>query len=744
VAPVRRCLLALGCLLVGVNGPVRAVETDRSTTEFQRICGALSESDNEFFGRPPIAELEARLAREESVETRGAISWALAREKMRRGDLDGALALLEKATAEQPESGAWKDRLIYMTAATELRRGEAANCIDNHNAASCILPLAPEGVHRPGELARRAGDLYAALWSASPGDPRYRWLLNLSRSLTGDNPGGVPSAAVWEAPVPEAPGGLERWVNLAPALGLHAWDLAGGAAMDDFDGDGLLDLISTTWDPCGSAKAWRNLGAEGFVEVTAKWGLAGQFGALNLVHADYDDDGDLDLYLLRGAWLGAEGRIRNSLLENRIGGPEGAFVDVTASAGLAYPAYPTQTAGWSDYDGDGDLDLYVGNESAAGSNMGPGSGVTSGRSYPSQLFRNNANGTFSDVARQAGVTNERFSKGVAWGDFDNDGAPDLYVSNIGPNRLYRNRGDGTFVDVAEALGVTEPAGSSLATWFFDYDSDGDLDIWVGTYAAGVEDVFRGYLGSGSGAGHPRLFRNEGGSFTDVSRAAGMDQSLLPMGANYGDLDGDGRPDIVLGTGAPNFDAMMPNVALRNLGGSGFEDVSFISGLAHLQKGHGVAFGDVDNDGDLDLFQQLGGAYPFDAFTNALYQNPGQDASWVVLRLRGRQANGFGVGARLAVHILENGATRTIHEVAGSGGSFGGSSMQQEIGLGEATRIESVEILWPGSGTRQTLEDLPLRRWIEITEGEAEYRVLEMTPVTFPLDVEHAHHAPESR
>ncbi len=286
--------------------------------------------------------------------------------------------------------------------------------------------------------------------------------------------------------------------------------------------------------------------------------------------------------------------------------------------------------------------------------------------------------------------------------------------------------------------ATEPAGSSLATWFFDYDNDGDLDLWVGTYAADVDDVFRGYLNSESGAGHVRLYRNEGGSFTDVSRLAGMDRALLPMGANYGDLDGDGWPDIVLGTGAPNFDAMMPNVALRNLDGSGFEDVSFVSGLAHLQKGHGVAFGDVDNDGDLDLFQQLGGAYPSDAFTNALYQNPGQDAAWVVLRLRGKQANGFGVGARLAVRIVENGVTRTIHEVAGSGGSFGGSSMQQEIGLGEATRIESVEILWPGSGTRQTLEDLPLRSWIEITEGEPDFRVLDPAPVTFMLDADHRH------
>ncbi len=319
---VRR-MLSLVSLLVVVDRPLPALETDRSAAEFQRVCAALSAGENEFFGRPPIPELEARLEREADLETRGAIAWTLARETMRRADLDGALELLVRAAAEQPEGGVWKERLVYMTAAVELRRGELANCVDNHNAASCILPLAPAGVHRPGEPARRAGDLYATLWSATPDDPRYRWLLNLARTLTGDHPSDVPPAAVWRARAPTAPGGVEPWVNLAPALGLHAWDLAGGAVMDDFDGDGLLDLISTTWDPCGSAKAWRNRGAEGFVEVTAQWGLAGQLGALNLVHADYDDDGDLDLYLLRGAWLGAEGRIRNSLLENRIGESRG-------------------------------------------------------------------------------------------------------------------------------------------------------------------------------------------------------------------------------------------------------------------------------------------------------------------------------------------------------------------------------------------------------------------------------------
>jgi hypothetical protein len=191
-----------------------------------------------------------------------------------------------------------------------------------------------------------------------------------------------------------------------------------------------------------------------------------------------------------------------------------------------------------------------------------------------------------------------------------------------------------------------------------------------------------------------------------------------MGANYGDLDGDGWLDLYLGTGNPEFDSLMPNLAYRNDGGRRFQDVTFAAGLGHLQKGHGVAFGDLDNDGDQDLFEQMGGAYPFDTYANALYENPGQGSGWVTLRLVARGANTFAVGARLEVTVREGGRRRVIHLLVGSGGSFGGSSLRQEVGLGAAREIESVRVRWPASGAWQSFTGVGPRRGWRLVEGKA--------------------------
>jgi len=729
------------------DAPSRPVETT-PTAELEAACERLRSGRNPYFGRGLAEELERRLGTPiGDPAVRVGVRGRLAEELLRLGDPERAVELLEEARGivEAAElAPELRHRLLYLLGLAWMQVAEERNCVAMHGARSCILPFAPEALHRDPEPARWAAEHFLRLLAEEPGEIQARWLLVLAWRVSGGDPEALPEAfrppaGAFASEVP-----FPRWSDRAPELGTDAFDLAGGAVMDDFDGDGLLDLVTSTWDPCDGLEAFRNDGRGGFEEVTEEWGLGGQLGALNLVHGDFDGDGRLDLLALRGGWLGDDGRIRNSLLANHLGdadpgdaaldgdsGGGGRFLDVTAAAGLAYPAYPTQTAAWADYDGDGDLDLYVGNESSTGRVYSWQLARDPGRAFPSQLFHNHGDGTFTDVARSAGATNDRFTKGVAWGDYDDDGDPDLYLSNLGANRLYRNDGAGDdgrprFTDVAPELGVTGPGSASFATWFFDYDNDGDLDLFVADYGARVRRVSASYLGLGEAGepGHPVLYRNDGGRFTDVSRQLGFVRPLLPMGANYGDLDGDGWLDLVLGTGVPDLEALMPDVAYRNDGGRRFVDVTFAGGFGHLQKGHGVAFGDLDNDGDQDLLHQMGGAFPADGFANALYENPTRGRRWLTLRLRGRHANRFGIGARIEVTVGEGEGRRAIHRRVGSGGSFGGSSLQQEIGLGNAREIVSVTVRWPGSGTVQRFSGVALDRC---------YLADEERPELIPLD-----------
>ena len=279
--------------------------------------------------------------------------------------------------------------------------------------------------------------------------------------------------------------------------------------------------------------------------VPTRAGLELQVGALNCNHADYDNDGDLDVLLLRGAW---EFPQRPSLLRND---GDGRFTDVTVAAGLGEPI-ASQAAAWADFDCDGHVDLYIAGE------FKPEKPDPRNRG---RLYRNNGDGTFTDVADSAGVRNDRCGKGVAWGDYDDDGRPDLYVSNMGQaNRLYHNNGDGTFTDVAETLGVTEPT-YSFSCWFWDYDNDGRLDIFVTGSHATLAEIILSQLGRPTGGERPRLYHNEGGRFTDVTREAGLDRVWLPMGSQFrrhrqrrlpGFLPGHGQPAVFLpGTQRPD-------------------------------------------------------------------------------------------------------------------------------------------------------------------------------------------------
>jgi hypothetical protein len=430
-----------------------------------------------------------------------------------------------------------------------------------------------------------------------------KWLLNLAYMTTGGYPSRVPPVHLIPPSALTSTDTVGRFVDVAPRAGLTSFASAGGVIVDDFDNDGRLDVVTSSFNSCESMHFFHRDADGRFSEQATKAGLSDQLGGLNILQTDYNNDGCLDILLLRGGWEMAQ---RKSLLRNNC---DGTFTDVTVASGLARPATSTQTAAWTDINNDGFLDLFVGNEESA-----------------AQLFLNKGDGTFEDIAHAAGVDRTAFTKGVAAADFDNDGWPDLYVSNLGGrNFLYHNNHDGTFTELGNAAGVPG-AGQGFATWFFDYDNDGWPDLFVTSYFTSVDESVRTYLGLAHNAGTLKLYRNLGdGSFQDVTRQVGLDKVYMPMGANFGDVDNDGFLDIYLGTGNPSYGSLIPSVLLHSQGGRSFADVTESSGTGELHKGHGVAFADLDNDGNDEIVFEVGGATPGDAHALRLFHNPGRGA-----------------------------------------------------------------------------------------------------------------------
>jgi hypothetical protein len=302
--------------------------------------------------------------------------------------------------------------------------------------------------------------------------------------------------------------------------------------VEDFDNDGWLDIITSSWGADDQIVFWKNTGEGSFINASDQLGLEGITGGLNLIHADVNNDGLADIFVMRGAWLFGEGKIPNSLLLN-LG--NGQFSDVTQEAGLLTYA-PTQNAVFADFNLDGWIDLFVGNES------------TAEKVYQNELYLNRGNGTFVNVIGAIPFSTIAFLKGCAAGDINNDGWPDLYLSNYkGPNMLLLNKGVDNqsvpqFENITQAAGVEEPE-ISFPVWFWDFDNDGWEDIFVSSYGDGSLAVARDFVRNAKGqslGGHPRVYRNTGaGAFRDVSVQMGMTQNIFTIGCNYGDLDADG-------------------------------------------------------------------------------------------------------------------------------------------------------------------------------------------------------------
>ncbi|MDH3216505.1 MAG: CRTAC1 family protein [Candidatus Krumholzibacteria bacterium] len=631
--------------------------------------------------------------------------------ELRAGNETESIRVLTEASRLLPRARGQINRLqaadiLFRLGVAYMRLGETENCCNHFTPDSCIMPIRGGGIHKDPTGSRGAIRLFKEVTRMLPADNDMhltaRWLMNVAFMTLDEYPDKVPAEHLIPRARFNSVVDFPRLMNVAQDLGLARFNCSGGVIIDDLTGDGEPDILNSTWEPRGALKLFTRDSSGKYTDRSAGMGLKGIVGGLNLVPADYDNDGDLDFVVLRGAWLGEDGRHPNSLVRNN---GDGTFTDVTFDAGLGEVHYPTQTADWADYDGDGDLDLFIGNETLKESLAS------------AQLFQNQGDGTFKDVAARAGVLNNRFTKSVCWGDYDNDGDPDLFISNFfQENRLYRNQGDGTFVDVAPDLGVTLPL-ISFPTWFWDYNNDGNLDIFVSTYDGRTAQVARHYLGQQPTSEPACLYRGDGkGGFTNVAGEAGLMMPMLPMGANFGDLDGDGFLDIYLGTGDPDYASLMPNLLLMNQQGQRFVDVTMAGGVGLLQKGHGVAFADIDGDGDIDLFEQMGGAYIGDRFRDAVFENPGFGNRQVTVHCIGTRSNRSAIGARIRVDAEGPGGRRTVYRHVNTGGSFGANPLRKTIGLGKAERILAVEVYWPTSGITQRTENVPLDALVRVTEG----------------------------
>ena len=217
----------------------------------------------------------------------------------------------------------------------------------------------------------------------------------------------------------------------------------------------------------------------------------------------------------------------------------------------------------------------------------------------------------------------------------------------------------------------------------------------------------------------------------MTRAANLNKAVLAMSANFGDLDNDGYLDFYTGTGAPSYGCLVPNEMFRNDGGTTFKNITTAGGFGHLQKGHAIAFADLNNDGAEEVVLNVGGGYVGDTFYDALFVNPGTTNSWVSLKFVGKQSNRAAIGARVKVVASLKGATREIHRVVCSGGSFGSSPLRQNIGLGQSDKIDRVEVWWPASHQTNVITSLMPNRFYEITEGKTEARPLSVHHFDWP-------------
>jgi hypothetical protein len=506
-----------------------------------------------------------------------------------------------------------------------------------------------------------------------------------------------------------------------------------GAAFFDADSDGDLDLyiangstFATYFDRSGPGNAlYQNQGDGTFADITQPAGVGDAGWAGGIAVGDIDNDGHPDLYATNyGANILYQNQGVAEMGAARSDAAPGTFTDITQPAGVGGDHY-SASAAFFDYDRDGDLDLYVANYvvfDAANRPAQPALCTFFGglRVYcgpkglvgaPDALYRNEGNGHFTDVTRAAGIAaaNRYYGLGTIPFDYDNDGDPDLFVANDEtPNVLFQNQGDGTFKDVGLIAGVAYngdgDAEAGMGVDFGDYDNDGDPDLYVTHFFTETNT----------------LYRNEGGTrFSDVTTTAGLAAptvDLLGWGTRFFDYDNDGLLDLFVANGHvyPQIDQIetgstyrQPNQLFKNQGDGRFLPIAAGPGLALEKVSRGTAFGDYDDDGDIDLFVvELND-------TPTLLRNDGGNAkNWLVIQVLGREDNRDGLGTRIRLQASGSQQWRTIN---GAASYLSHNDLRAHFGLGKTARVDRVDITWP-NGSTYAVEDIPANKLLVIRQG----------------------------
>ncbi|HZV69275.1 MAG TPA: CRTAC1 family protein [Saprospiraceae bacterium] len=723
--PVLTIILIAGCNTK--KEPEITAETDTRVLVKRALDSVDIMAISINFNMKRASFIKTQMEQEQDPVKRLAIGNAYGLELLRGGEIDGAINVYKGIQTFMTQNKIVLDSLSRRNFYSNLgiaymRQGEIENCVQNHNHQSCFIPVGGDGIHQLQSGSRNAIAVYEQCLKEFPNDLETKYLLNIAYMTLGEFPGKVPAKYRIDPSWFSNKIKIQPFKDIAPELGINRKSLAGGTVMDDFTNDGWLDIVATSMSPDEELVFYVNNGDGTFTDQTKAYKLDGQVASLNMNQTDFNNDGWLDIYLMRGAWYSTEGDIPSTLLMNT---GKGYFEDVTIKSGLTHKA-ASQNAAWADFNLDGWLDLVEGNESFGKYQRGI------------DLYINQKDGTFKHASADYGLTMNQFLKGCVATDINNDRYPDIYFSGLIDgnflmiNKIAQQQG---FQRAGEEVNVRESK-FSFPCFNFDFDNDGDEDIFVSGFSyegTPALNWMKDKTGKGDPTLHPRLYQNEGNvQFKEVASEMGLNEAVNTMGCNFGDINTDGFLDFYLATGNPLYQSLVPNKMYLSIEGKRFEDVSYSGGFANIQKGHGVGFGDMDHDGDEDIYIVIGGAYDGDGFYNCMFENPNeQNNNWVVLKLSGTKANKPAIGARVALSVQENGQERKIYRNVTSGASFGGNSLALEIGLRKATSINHVMVKWP-------CKECPDQTFTGMEINKA-YLLTEDTPAPAPIEYMKAAH-----